>query len=62
MNWKDMDKKKKFIVAFIIYIVLFFVVMLVAAHVKHKPFDPNFIGIVVASLLCALATVYIKKL
>ena len=57
-----MDKKKKFVLATLIYCVIFFVVMLVAAHVRHKPFDPNFVGIAVASLLCALATVYIPKL
>ncbi len=58
----DKQKLKKAGLFFVGYIVLMFVVVYVASVVNHKPFDPNIAGVLMAALLCTVATVYIPSL
>ncbi len=58
----DKEKLKKWALWFAGYIVLFLVIALVVAHMRHLPYRPNVIQTLVAALLCSLATVYIPRL
>lgn len=59
----DKDKLKKAGIWLIVYLVIFTAIEIIAAVTKHNEFHPkSIITIIVAAILCAVATVYIPRL